>query len=76
MIARLTEKNGQQGMIDQEPIGRPYSSSAPTPLTPTAGLGTVGEITDAVLYMCSEQSSFMVGHNMVIDGGQTAGIWK
>lgn len=33
-------------------------------------LGDVKEITNAVLFLCSEQSSFCVGTSMLIDGGQ------
>jgi len=49
---------GQQEMIEQEPIGR---------------MGKPDEIAAAVLYMCSDAAAFMVGHAMVVDGGQTAG---
>ena len=30
------------------------------------------EIASAVLWLCSDPAAFMVGHAMVIDGGQTA----
>lgn len=35
--------------------------------------GTVEEITSAVLYLASDESSFTTGANIVIDGGVTAG---
>ena len=47
---------GQQAILDQEPIGR---------------IGRPEEIADAVLWLCSEQASFAVGHALVVDGGQT-----
>ena len=47
---------GHQAILDQEPIGR---------------MGRPEEIADAVLWLCSEQSSFAVGHALVVDGGQT-----
>jgi hypothetical protein len=48
---------GRQAVLDQEPIGR---------------MGRPEEIAAAVLWLCSEEASFAVGHAMVIDGGQTA----
>jgi NAD(P)-dependent dehydrogenase (short-subunit alcohol dehydrogenase family) len=35
--------------------------------------GRVGEISEAVLWMCSELSSFMTGQYLVLDGGMLAG---
>ena len=32
-------------------------------------LGTPEEIADAVVYLCSDRSSFMTGHVMAVDGG-------
>jgi len=47
---------GRQGVIAQEPIGR---------------MGTPEEIAAAVLWLCSDAASFLLGHALVIDGGQT-----
>lgn len=47
---------GRERVIAQEPIGR---------------MGTPQEIAEAVVWLCSDAAAFMVGHAMVIDGGQT-----
>jgi NAD(P)-dependent dehydrogenase (short-subunit alcohol dehydrogenase family) len=47
---------GRAEVIAQEPIGR---------------MGTPEEIAAAVLWLCSDAAAFMIGHAMVIDGGQT-----
>jgi len=60
MIERVSggTAEGRAGMVEQEPIGR---------------LGTPEEIASAVLWLTSEDSSFAVGHTLVVDGGQTVG---
>ena len=47
---------GRRAVLDQEPIGR---------------MGRPEEIADAVLWLCSDESTFAVGHALVVDGGQT-----
>lgn len=41
---------------------------------PMARFGTVNEIADGIVYLASDQSSFMTGHALVIDGGES--IWE
>jgi len=59
MMRRFTgdTDEGRAAVIGQEPIGR---------------MGRPEEIAAAVLWLCSEEAAFTVGHAMVVDGGQTA----
>lgn len=41
-------------------------------MTPMGRMGRAEEIADAVLWLCSDASSFVTGHPLVIDGGATA----
>jgi NAD(P)-dependent dehydrogenase (short-subunit alcohol dehydrogenase family) len=58
MMDRFTggTPEGRDRVIAQEPIGR---------------MGKPDEIAAAVLWLCSEAASFVIGHAMVVDGGQT-----
>ena len=47
---------GREGVIAQEPVGR---------------MGKPEEIAATVVWLCSEAASFVLGHAMVVDGGQT-----
>jgi NAD(P)-dependent dehydrogenase (short-subunit alcohol dehydrogenase family) len=59
MMARFTgdTDKGRAAVIAQEPVGR---------------MGRPEEIAAAVLWLCSDEAAFTVGHAMVVDGGQTA----
>ena len=58
MMDRFTggTEEGRARVVAQEPIGR---------------MGSPDEIADAVLWLSSDSSSFVVGHALVVDGGQT-----
>jgi NAD(P)-dependent dehydrogenase (short-subunit alcohol dehydrogenase family) len=58
MMARYTggTEEGRARVIAEEPVGR---------------MGTADEIAEAVLWLCSDAAHFIIGHAMVIDGGQT-----
>ena len=58
MMDRFTggTEEGRKGAISQEPIGR---------------AGTPEEIANTVIWLCSDASSFVTGHALVADGGQT-----
>jgi NAD(P)-dependent dehydrogenase (short-subunit alcohol dehydrogenase family) len=61
MIQRVTgdTTDGRDSIIAQEPVGR---------------MGTPDEIAAAVLWLSSDAASFVTGHPMVVDGGQTTGL--
>jgi NAD(P)-dependent dehydrogenase (short-subunit alcohol dehydrogenase family) len=58
MMKRFTggTPEGRQMVVDSEPVGRPASPQ---------------EIAAAVVWLCSDAASFVIGHALVIDGGQT-----
>jgi NAD(P)-dependent dehydrogenase (short-subunit alcohol dehydrogenase family) len=58
MMGRFTggTAEGRAKVIAEEPVGR---------------MGKPEEIAAAVVWLCSDGAAFMVGHAMVIDGGQT-----
>jgi len=58
MMSRFTgdTAEGRAKVIAEEPVGR---------------MGKPEEIAAAVVWLCSDAAAFMVGHAMVIDGGQT-----
>lgn len=58
MMQRFTggTTEGKAKVIAEEPIGR---------------MGRPEEIADAVIWLCSDASSFVIGHALVVDGGQT-----
>jgi NAD(P)-dependent dehydrogenase (short-subunit alcohol dehydrogenase family) len=58
MMNRFTgnTEEGRKRVIAQEPVGR---------------MGKPEEIAQTVLWMCSDSSAFMIGHSLIMDGGQT-----
>jgi NAD(P)-dependent dehydrogenase (short-subunit alcohol dehydrogenase family) len=59
MVDRVThgEAEAEANMIAMEPIGR---------------MGTPEEIAGAVLWLCSDASTFVIGHPLIVDGGLVA----
>ena len=56
MIERNYGKESEAARMSQRPIER---------------LGTTEEIAEAVVWLCSDAASFVIGHAMVVDGGKT-----
>jgi NAD(P)-dependent dehydrogenase (short-subunit alcohol dehydrogenase family) len=61
MVARLEFDMPEMfaGLADMHPVGR---------------VGEPEEIADAVVWLCSDEASFVTGHTMTIDGGMIAGF--
>ena len=57
-----------QGAIAQNPL----MASIMTRAIPMGRLGQASEIAEAVLWLCSDASSFVTGHQLVLDGGLVA----
>ena len=59
MIDRITGKDkiAEKQFEDMEPIGR---------------MGTPEEVAEAIVWLCSESSSFVTGHALTVDGGWLA----
>ena len=43
-----------------------------TAMHPIGRIGTPNEVADAVIWLCSDRSSFVTGHGLLVDGGFTA----
>ena len=62
-FARIGNHTGQSAAhVDRETSER----------NPSGRLGTPNEVAETVVWLCSEASSFVVGHSMIVDGGETA----
>jgi len=55
-------------------FGEPEARKFALELHPIGRVGTPKEVAEAVLWMCSDQASFMTGQSLVLDGGMLAGI--
>lgn len=51
----------------------PQYRAAMESMTPMGRMGQADEIANAVLWLCSDQASFVTGHPLVVDGGAMAG---
>ncbi|MEW1776488.1 SDR family oxidoreductase [Streptomyces sp. NPDC086777] len=75
--ARLVEADGatdtsmslRSGETEADPADR---AGRPATTVPIARVATTDEIVNAVPWPVSDESSFVVGHDLVVDGGVTA----
>jgi NAD(P)-dependent dehydrogenase (short-subunit alcohol dehydrogenase family) len=58
-------------MMDRFTGGTPEGRAKVIAEEPAGRMGKPEEIAAAVVWLCSDDAAFMVGHAMVIDGGQT-----
>jgi NAD(P)-dependent dehydrogenase (short-subunit alcohol dehydrogenase family) len=59
-------------MIDRFTGGQPEAEAAMLATEPVGRLGHPEEIADAVVWLCSDRSSFVTGQAIAVDGGFTA----
>ena len=59
-------------MVDRLAAGLNIKKNDLSTLHPIGRLGRVEEIAEAVLWLCSNKSSFVTGHSLIVDGGFTA----
>ena len=62
----------QTPMAEEAIRMRPELKGQLTKRVPLGRLGTSEEIAAAIIYLCSENAGFMIGHALVLDGGITA----
>jgi NAD(P)-dependent dehydrogenase (short-subunit alcohol dehydrogenase family) len=52
---------------------RPVFAEILPPIQPIQRMGTIDDVASAALFLASDESSFVNGHDLVVDGGITAG---
>ncbi len=56
-------------LLDAATGGSPEVEAQWANSMPIGRLGTPAEIADAIIWLCSDNSSFVVGHALAVDGG-------
>lgn len=64
----MTQSAILEGNIEESPEGRQAFAQR----NPIGRIGQASELADAILWLCSEKASFVVGQAISVDGGSTA----
>jgi len=59
-------------MVERVTGGDPEIEKQFTALEPIGRMGNPEEVAEAVVWLCSSESSFVIGHPLVVDGGLVA----
>jgi NAD(P)-dependent dehydrogenase (short-subunit alcohol dehydrogenase family) len=60
---------GHLGVLGNEVGGRPADPRRNVVALTPAGLGEIGDMTDVVVFLCSDAARFITGTGLAIDGG-------
>jgi NAD(P)-dependent dehydrogenase (short-subunit alcohol dehydrogenase family) len=68
-----------ESSIDQATGGDPAAKGAVeshfASMVAAGRIGEPAEAADAVLWLCSDAASYVIGHSLIVDGGLTA-LWR
>src|SRR6516225_929257 len=71
IFTRAVDPEMQADLVERAPeIVEPWLAGG----TPLGRAGLPADIANAALWLASDESSFVTGHTLVVDGGLTAGV--
>ena len=72
VVGDISEQGNQEtALMDRFSGGTPEGRARVIAQEPVGRMGKPEEIAAAVVWLCSDAAAFVIGHAMVIDGGQT-----
>ncbi len=66
----MTEGDDARAVAAEQLGGRAALEKVVRDLVPMGRFGRPEEIAEAILFLCSDRSSFITGHALVVDGGE------